>query len=392
MSISTSKRHSALYVIVVTVLLGALLFGCSGAVVDVTDSLGDIGIPYAEQYPTPTAGDQSRVPWDIKLHDGKLYVGAGNYNDNTGPIGLCWYDTVNGEWTTGGYYISEEQIHSFCELDGVLTIPGTDGVSSGNIGNFYQLKRGEWEPHSAIPNARHVFDMYRFDDTLFAAVGADIGFSPVRVSVDEGEIFEQVPIYAEGTVVDTSVYDMVRAYFLFEHDNKLYTLLLLRAEGIEKTHWIARYDDAEQAFILVNDFNDITPLSTALGMKHTFFTESVMWNGQTYFANGKLVRFADDKLELTGGLDNRIVYDLLVYEERLYVLTSSGKGADIRTTVYCTDDGKKFSPILEFTAPLYAVSFEMDDNNFYFGMANVLQPESEDTGSIYTVGRSGWGE
>ncbi len=370
--------------LILSVLVVTLLFGCEKSVVNVTDTILDIGVPYSQQYPVLPAGDQSRVPWDMKLHDGKLYVSAGNYNDNTGPIGICWYDTKKGEWTTGGYFVSEEQVHSFCEVEGVLTIPGTDAVS-GNIGNYYQLKNGEWEQYAVFPGAKHVFDICRFDEKIFAAVGADAGASPIRVSDDEGETFNELPISANGTILDMSIYDMVRAYFLFEYEDNLYTLLFLEIDEKGKTHVIAHYDNATQTFVVFNDFNDVTPTGTALGMKHTFFTESVTWNKQTYFTNGKLIQFTGKSLKLIGSLDNSIVYDLLVYEDRLYVLTCKGEGANITTTVYCTTDGEEFSSVLEFNSFMYAVSFEMDDNNFYFGMADMLNPESKETGSIFMV-------
>ncbi len=369
------------------ILLMVCLGGCGSSVLDVTNGIVDLGVPYKEQYPAVEAGDQSRVPWDMKLYDGKLYVSAGNYNDNTGPIGLCWYDTANDTWTTNGYPIAEEQIHAFREVDGVLTIPGCDACFDSGYANYYQLKEGEWEQYAAFPNARHNFDILRFENNIFAAIGADPGFSPLLISKDNGASFEQVPLSMNGSVIETSLYDMVRCYFLFEHKNELYALVVLKIEGEGRTHLIAKYEDEKQGFSVIGDFNSITPTGTALGMKHTFFTEAVTWKGQAYFTNGKLIRFADEKLELTGRLNKSIVWDLLVYEDCLYLLTSTQKGSTVTTTVYCTDDGTGFESVLSFKSSMAAVSFEMDSDNFYFGMADTLHPESEKTGSVFMVER-----
>lgn len=345
----------------------------------------DIGIPYSEQYPNDSSGSRSRIPWDVKLYNKKLYVSAGNYNDNTGPIELRWYDTTTGNWERGEQWIYEEQIHAFCEINGFLTIPGSDSCLNSGYANYYQLKEGEWEQYAAFPNARHNFDILQFEDKIFAAVGADPGFSPILISNDNGLSFEQVPLSLNGNVVNTALYDMVRCYFLFEHENEVYALVLLKIEGKGKTHVIAKYDSGKQEFLIFNDFNSITPTGTAIGMTHTFFTEAVTWRGQVYFTNGKLIRFMDDKLQLTGILDDSIVWDILVYEDRLYVLAGKEGESGVITTVYYTDDGKKFTRLLDFQSSLRAVSFEIDEKNVYFGMVAPSPSQEDKTGSVFMV-------
>lgn len=343
----------------------------------------DLGIPYNEQYPTADNGN-SRVPWDMKLHDSKLYVSAGNYNDNTGPIGLRFYDTQTGEWNVGEW-IMEEQIHAFCEIDGALTIPGTDSCLNAGYANYYQLKAGTWEQYAALPNAKHCFDMIRFEDAIFAGVGADLGASLIRISEDDGVSFEDVPLSTGGVAVNMALYDMARCYFLFEHENELYALILLKIDGKGKTHLIAKYDSEKREFVVFTDFNAITPTGTAIGMTHTFFTEAVTWKGQAYFTNGNLIRFADNELQPTHYLDHSIVWDLLVYEEKLYVLAGKEGESGVTTTVYCTDNGEKFTPITSFDSSLRAVSFEMDENTLYFGMVDPTGTQMEKTGSVFSV-------
>ncbi len=343
----------------------------------------DLGIPYSEQYPSVAEGDQSRIPWDMKLFDGKLYVGAGNYNDNTGPIGLRWYDTKSRTWG-GGSFIFEEQIHTFCVLDGILTIPGTDAVSGfdWDYSSYYQLLGEEWEQYRVLPDARHNFDIVRFGDDIFAAIGTEPGLSPLLVSHDDGQSFEHVPLTVNGNTVNTAPYVEVRSYFLFEHQGELYALITLVAQQTGSYRLVAKYDPQAKEFIVGSEFDDITRLGTALGMRHTFFAEAVTWRDTAYFTNGKLIRFDGEKLISTGALDEHIVWDLLVTGDDLYLLTSTGE--DTKTiTVYKTENGNDFEGVFSFDSDMYAVSFEMDDRYIYFGMADTLNPHSGDTGRVY---------
>ncbi len=42
----------------------------------------ELGIPAERQF---SLGAMARCPWDIKVFEGKVYVGSGDYDLNTGP-------------------------------------------------------------------------------------------------------------------------------------------------------------------------------------------------------------------------------------------------------------------------------------------------------------------
>ena len=75
-----------------------LLCGCAG--VSKEPAHTNIGAPMVDYF--DGAREISRNPWDMAVFDGKLYIGAGDYDKNTGPINLNAFDIKKREWFDTG--------------------------------------------------------------------------------------------------------------------------------------------------------------------------------------------------------------------------------------------------------------------------------------------------
>ena len=373
--------------VIVCMLIAAISISYRSAYINTkVDDLIDLGIPYQYQYGRVDPEETSLIPWDMKMYDEKLYVSAGDGTLNTGPVELNWYDTNAGEWTFNGYTVLEETIFSFTEMDGVLTIAGSDASADGwEFGNYYQLRNGVWEQYSVLPDARHCFDLCRFGNRIFAATGTTPGLSPLLVSNDNGKTFEHIPLVEKGLAMETSAYTYVRGHLLFEQEDTLYALIRLTKENATDS-LIARYEPENDWFTVIGNYNNIFRQVPNVSLRRIHFVESsAIWRGVNYFANGRLVRFENNALEICPVLKDVVIWDLLVYEDCLYLLGSNDAENPKRVEVYKTDNGVDFERVLWFVSDMSAVSFEMDETYFYFGMANPAEPDIEDTGKILAV-------
>lgn len=182
----------------------------------------DLGIPTADIYNTKQL--ISRNPWDMTLYNGKLYVGNGDYDANTGPATVIYYDLEASEWKNEGK-INDEAVQRFVTLNSELIILGIDPKDSQDFGSYYrQDDSGKWQSVRTVPYGVHMFDLVSFENSLYYAIGtAKYNQSPVQKTLD-GKSFENVPFYdGEKALLSDENSGFSRCYGLFEVENKLYT-------------------------------------------------------------------------------------------------------------------------------------------------------------------------
>ena len=154
----------------------------------------DLGIPTERSY----SDEQrlSRSVWDMEVWDGILYIGAGNYSANTGPTPIWAYDTVTQTWSVSAT-VEDEAVSRFCSVGDTLVAPGIDDTGdSWKFGNYHTLVDGEWKSFRKLPGAVHNYDVTRYDEQFFFAIGtADGKASPVLVSADGQTDFQTVPFF-----------------------------------------------------------------------------------------------------------------------------------------------------------------------------------------------------
>lgn len=319
----------------------------------------------------PSLNEVARVPWDLCLFDGKLYVGAGDYGRNIPPKEFMCYDTKTGAFQSVGA-CDDEQINRFLVLDGKLYAPGTDPRSSWDYGTYYRLEDGVFIEHFAIPDGVHTFDMCHYDGKLFAVIGTYLDTYPVQMSRDGGESFETVMLMRDGESVPpakASEDEVNRCYNLFPLSNGLFLFYLGS---------LYRYDAESETFLFEKEYR-----SYYLD-KDTYvpILSDCEFGGKFFFTTMFLYRAELEEKTLSAPVeitlpDSEKISDLLVWEDTMYLLTLRKWGLSYTVKVYQTKDGENFDEAFAFSYPVPAMSFAYDGKQFYFGMGEINAKQAE---------------
>jgi prepilin-type N-terminal cleavage/methylation domain-containing protein len=383
--IKTNRGFTLIELIVVMAILAILVMIAVPAMLghtkkaewtNLSPNVKSLGIPLSEYYEQEV---DARNVWDLTVHENRLYIGAGNYDKNNGPVPVMCYDIKSEKWISEGI-IEDEQINKYIKIDNKLIIPGTDPKEDWNMGNYYEYTNGSWQKHRALPQAIHCFDMVNYKGQLFAGMGVDNGYYPIAYSDGVGSSFTQVPMYKNGELFLTDDFECVRVFDFFVKDNKLYALFAYGTYSL--TYDLYQYDNG--VFIFDNSWQNMQTIKNwyvpiggkAVFNNKLFFTTGVLYSTEN-MSDLKRIPFKD--------INN--VTDLFVLDDVLYVLgwkkTTENKYTitvlKSKTGVY--NDFEKF---IEFIYEVPANSFTYSDGVFYFGMGS-LGNNNEKTGTILSV-------
>ena len=147
-------------IIIVLLVSLIMLSGCSGKINNDSDNsnaqgntfqITDLGICSNENPSLPT---NARVPWDLIVVDGKIFVGTGDFDSNSGPTSIWTYDDATAKWTSSAS-VDQEAIARFVNLNGQFVALGTDPIGDPEYDDCYVLQNGTWKTFSSIKGALH---------------------------------------------------------------------------------------------------------------------------------------------------------------------------------------------------------------------------------------------
>lgn len=317
----------------------------------------DLGVPYAEIYSEEQIS--SRLAEDITVHNGKLYVGGGDYDANTGPVYVMSYDLQKGQWERSAEPLPDEQIKRFRLIDGKLAVLGTDPRDGWELGNYYILDDG-WETMRVLPAGIHCFDSIKWQGDLFFGLGVNSGDLPaVRF---DGENYTAVKLLKNGEPLDTSAHSTVRIYNLFTYKGELFAFLTLdkTTESEKNTvHFMDLYIYDGESFVFSHGSlpaEDMPDVVTTADTAYFIMNDALL-------ASENLVEFS--QISLGDGVK---ASDVIAHDGRIYALgwRQISKNCFEATVFESTDDGftKKFG--LFAHAP--AGSFCKDGDSFYISL------------------------
>ncbi len=342
--------------------------------IDVTE----IGIPSQERFST---GEKARCVWDIKLWDGKLYVGGGDYSKNTGPTDIWVYDLQDKEWKSSGR-VPDEAVARFNVIGGNLIAPGIDPKEDWSVGNYYKLEQGEWVTHRVLPKAIHTFDMIEYKGLIVAGIGNDGGYYPALISYDNGESFSQMNFYKAGELYDITEYEYSRTQELFVFKDNLYAIVYHKLEVKFKLE-LFEYNNG--AFHFVRQANDFCNNNLSLNLLNAkaelndkfFFSSNYLYVGDNISEFSKVQLPNDEKTSQFKIIDGKL--HLLCYKE------NNEKDGSYTVTMYVSQSGtddfnEAFS--LEYAVP--PLCFEKAGDTFYLGMGD-KNKTNEKNGAVLEI-------
>ena len=344
----------------------------------------ELGIPSKANY---SGKDLGLYISDMMLFNGKLYIGDGDYSENTGPVNVMVYDIASGKWESSGA-LPDEAVKRFVTVQDELVIPGTDPRDDWSYGGYYILRESGWETVRTIPGGIHNFDMAEYNGALFAALGVKAGEYPLAVSKNDGKTFTQVVMEKDGVPIDTTNGDFVRCYDFFILKNELYaTYMFSPVSGEYLTYEIYKYNNEKGVFEFFSDA--LGGLSIDMSVGTEFILERVVFHDRMYAATGRLV-FSDDMMnfKIMNFPSGEKIWDLCVVDDILYVLCSAendGGGHTVSVWSKRADEADEYyRKVFWFDYDIPAVSFTTDGATFWFGMHNNVS-QHEKNGTVLSV-------
>lgn len=149
-------------------------------------------------FPVADAPEDARQISYLKAWQNKVYIGYGNWSSNSVIVSIRNYSPQDCQFHTENVYYNFNQttnpttvevaIDRYDIIDGNLYIPGTDpddGITGWRIGTFYRNDGSGWVMYNNIPSVAHNFDMIKYQNKLFAALGGT-NSTCLQCSIDNG--------------------------------------------------------------------------------------------------------------------------------------------------------------------------------------------------------------
>lgn len=160
------------------VLIGTVIAGVAATSVIVSTSHaapGDLDFTQIGTHPQATSQptERGRTIRDIHIVGGKVYMGYGDYDANTGPIDINPFDLSTEAFDGSVLNVPTEELAAFRAIGNKLYAPMTDPRLpwSSNVGYAEMSEGGTWSNQFKFP-AVHVFDMATLDGNDLWAVGS----------------------------------------------------------------------------------------------------------------------------------------------------------------------------------------------------------------------------
>ena len=354
--------------IFLAILLGISMHFTQTPTVVVRQSLyaiTDLGKPTESRYTQTTP----RTPWDMQIYQGKLYLGAGDYDANTGNTPIYALDLETQTWEETGTVL-DEAVASFAIIEDTLYVPGTDPTTgSWAYGNYYHKEETGWQLHDNLPNGVHHFDIARYEGNLFFGIGtANANTSPVKNSKDEGATYQDVAFYREGkNQIGDQTYRYFRVYNFFQLKGELYCLFVaVKQDGTQETGF---YQYTGEAFQRLD--------GTGMSRNHLWqvmMGESVTLQDRCYFATGHFYQ-TEDFHTYTEIIfpEQDYVTDFVAAGDYLYVLTAKKVQDETYLNTlwrYIPETGKQIKITAFQTEGGFGLSLEKDGAAFYVGLGH----------------------
>lgn len=334
---------------------------------------------------TDTVAANARMPWDLVVAEGKLYVGIGDYTTNSGPTSIRCYDETTKAWSSSGT-VRQEAIARFVCLDGQVIALGTDPMD-GDAADCYLLKDGDWRIFSSISGALHVFDAEMHDGSIYYGIGCENGTSAVvKQDAATGE-WENVALFKGGASYIDALEKMEnvqgkRVYDLFSVNGKLFCVFSCAYTTGKTT--MEFFELSGDTFVwrqaLVN-----TDLEINKPVKNqVLFNADAVYENSCYLSLGGLYKTDDfvrfEKIDVP---NNGCVTDLMVDGTDFYILSTVQDGEIHQNVIYKMTDGK-LTKVFAFDSATAALSFVKCSDGFYVGLGGAVFAHA-DNGRILKI-------
>jgi hypothetical protein len=395
----------------VSLTLSIIILGCLDGLVladDVSQRMEKLGNPLVERYPDGSKFHYARRISDLQHFDRKLYVGHGDWGENSGPTDVWHYDLHAKQFVKQGQ-IEDEAADHYRVIDGRLYLPGTDPQEDWSRGNFYRQENGQWVKHRTLPGAIHNFDIVGVGKTLFATVSRLVEQPQcLMVSTDNGKTWTTYEMPDKTRLPpDTRIQQR-----LLVLDGNVYVAGIATSGDVKVYRFNGQGFDPCTGDMLPGAEKPIRdPKVESWSM--LALEKTTTFKGKAVYL-GSIVRSTKDAdkpwrsektselfvATLSGqhefraerSLADENFTDIAVDDRHCYVVSYRWKNKNdpqqgAVTTVSVSDDLANWRKLFSFEHETFASAIEVVDGNFYLGLGGTREFCAPSTGMILKVGR-----
>lgn len=337
----------------------------------------------------------SRAINDLKAYDDKIFMGLGDYDVNTGPVKIIYYDTKTEKIVSSGT-IPDEEVLWFNIIDNQIYTTGADPRDSWGYGSYYIYDKDTnvWKQTKLNNGWIHVFDIEKFNDKMFMSGSVQSSaHSIIQVSYDGGKTFENVNLYKGDVVVPAN--QNMRCYNLAKSGDDLYGYVYFSESGTDRYSGIYKYDEVNNKFIYIYGTPPLSypsyGVTNATWYNWIHFTNTV-YKDNFIFVSGylyKIHKTEDDSIsfeKITTNITGPI-QDTIIVNDVLYILSYKYNSTSkvFETKIYSTTDLVNYNLVYECTLDALPFTIEYHDNNFYIGGGYYSSANTAKTGAFYKV-------
>jgi hypothetical protein len=354
--------------------------------------LSSIGFPTVEKV---------RAAWginDLKIFNGRLYIGHGDAVVNTGPTDVISYD-FKSKTFIHEFVVDDEAIYKYQVIDGKLVIPGPDATEEWELGNIYVLTPEGWVKKRTVTQGIHVNQLSSFKNKWYVATGNyfEFGedelfaFGGILSSEDQGNSWkldfaspaDGMSVFRIGSLISYKdrMYvfpyafigmkkeDIPTEYHPFLSDLYQERYLIFTADPLGPTDVIV-FDGQRWEFVDFIPYPDVCMISPFV-FKEKLILSLIVGEYLDYLSlkkglpgNGKtfLVSFDGEALEKIP-FEYDMIRDIVVKKEKLFLLIQLGSRYRIAETTDL-ETWKYYSIPSVLSKPL---SLEYKEPHFYIG-------------------------
>ena len=345
-------------------------------------------VPAYQYYPNHV---NSRGITTLKAYDDKIFMGIGDWNDNTGPVKIIYYDTTDNKIKSSGT-INDEAVQLFNIIDDKLYTTGCDPKETWGYGSYYIYNKetNSWEQHLINSGWIHVFNIVEYNNKLFmcGSTTESMKRTQIQFSDDGGTTFKDITIIKNGEQLP--YLQALRFYNLVVYNNKLYGYCYNNPYS-----GIYEYDETNNQFNYISKLPlAATPnygLSASTWFNYVYFKNAIFNNTFLYVSGNQIYKSTDMKnFEAIVPDSETVVQDVAISGDTLYALCYKYDASVKKFTVkiYTTKNLEKFDLIYQFETGNLPFSFEYYNNNLYIGTSeynDVSQEHANKTGTLYRI-------
>lgn len=351
-----------------------------------------VGEPYRARFARDTGRDcVARSIWALHAYQGRIYAGAGDWDENRGPIDIWSFQPTNDNRPVvfeKEFTVDDEAIDRMRDYDGRLYVPGIDAHEptaprEWDLGNLYIKADGQWTKRRTLPNAVHVLDAAVFNGKLYATGGTEKGAGFFE-SGDGGLTWTR-----------TQVETLFRFYEMAPLDDRL---ILLPNDARNGAY---QWQNGRLERLAAPVFPGVHTERYESGYRLQRLGNVLLYTLRNGEIAGNTTHYGYDVAgtrplfclrDFNGGaavidlFRHAQVRDIVVRDGRAYVLTSRDKGDRFAGEVYSSTDLEHWELVADFASPALPGSLEVMDGKFYVGLINrSYQHVDKAAGGIYRL-------